>query len=226
MLVIPPIPHARPTESSDLELIAEVLGGHGARFGVLVRRHNQRLYRAARAILGDEAEAEDVVQDTYVRAYKALSSFRGDAAFSTWLTRIAVHEAIARRRARARFTDVSAAELEERSMVTDRTPEREVGDAELARLVERQIDALPDGLREVIVLRDVEDMGTAEAAEVLGLSEEALRVRLHRARRALAASVGETLELATPRAYRFLGARCDRIKDRVAAALGILLDDE
>ncbi len=111
-------------------------------------------------------------------------------------------------------------------MATDRTPEREVADAELARLVEKQIDALPDGLREALVLRDVEDMATAEAAEVLGVTEEALRVRLHRARRALAASVGEALELATPRAYRILGPRCDRIKDRVAAALGVPLDDE
>ncbi len=205
--------------------MAEVLAGDHARFGVLVRRHNQRLYRAARAILGDDAEAEDVVQDTYVRAFKSLASFRGEAQLSTWLTRIAVHEAIARRRARARLAPADGL-AEEMSMATDRTPEREVADAELARLVEKQIDALPDGLREALVLRDVEDMATAEAAEVLGVTEEALRVRLHRARRALAASVGEALELATPRAYRILGPRCDRIKDRVAAALGVPLDDE
>jgi RNA polymerase sigma-70 factor (ECF subfamily) len=223
MVVNTPGPHARPTtETSDLALVREVLAGDHARFGVLVRRHNQRLYRAARAILGDDAEAEDVVQDTYVRAFKALASFRGEAALSTWLTRIAVHEAIARRRARARLAPAD----EEAEMATDRTPEREVADAELARLVEKQIDLLPDGLREALVLRDVEDMPTAEAAEVLGVTEEALRVRLHRARRALAASVGEALEIATPRAYRILGARCDRIKDRVAAALGVPLDDE
>jgi RNA polymerase sigma-70 factor (ECF subfamily) len=207
----------------DEDLVSEVLSGRTARFGVLVRRHNQRLYRAARAILGDDAEAEDVVQDAYVRAFHALATFRGDAAFSTWLTRIAVNEAIARRRARARLADVAAEEI---PMATDRTPERELADAELARLIEQQIDALPDGLREALVLRDVEEMPTAEAADVLGVSEEALRVRLHRARRTLAAAVGEALEVATPRAYKIAGPRCDRISARVAAALGVPLDDE
>ena len=215
---------AAPAEAAvDGDLVSEVLAGRTARFGVLVRRHNQRLYRAARAILGDDAEAEDVVQDAYVRAFHALSTFRGDAAFSTWITRIAVNEAIARRRARARLADVSAEEV---PMASDRTPERELADAELARLIEQQIDALPDGLREALVLRDVEELPTAEAADVLGVTEEALRVRLHRARKALAASVGEALEIATPRAYKVLGARCDRISARVAAALGVPLDDE
>jgi len=215
-------PRADDVDGADADLVREVLAGAPARFGVLVRRHNQRLYRAARAILGDDAEAEDVVQDAYVRAFHALSSFRGDAAFSTWLTRIAVNEAIARRRARARLVDVTDLEVP----MTDRTPEREVADAELVRLLERQIDALPDGLREVLVLRDLEELATAEAADLLGLTEEALRVRLHRARRALAASVGEALEIAVPRAYRVAGARCDRITARVAAALGVPLDDD
>jgi RNA polymerase sigma-70 factor (ECF subfamily) len=217
-------PAAAPAESIvDEDLVSEVLSGRTARFGVLVRRHNQRLYRAARAILGDDAEAEDVVQDAYVRAFHALSTFRGDAAFSTWLTRIAVNEALARRRARNRFADVVPEEV---PMATARTPERELADAELGRLIEKEIDALPDGLREALVLRDVEELPTAEAAAVLGLTEEALRVRLHRARKALAASVGEALEVATPRAYKILGARCDRISARVAAALGVPLDDE
>jgi RNA polymerase sigma-70 factor (ECF subfamily) len=220
-------PHAPPTrdaaDPSDSELVASVLRGEASRFGVLVRRHNQRLYRAARAILGDDAEAEDVVQDAYVRAYHALASFRGEAAFSTWITRIAVNEAIARRRARARLADVTAEEV---PMATDRTPERDVADAELVRLIEREIDALPDGLREVLVLRDVEELGTSDAAEILGVTEEALRVRLHRARRALATAVGERLEVAAPQAYRIMGARCDRLSARVGAALGIALDDD
>jgi len=219
------VPHApdprEKTEPSDAELVAAVLGGERARFGVLVRRYNQRIYRAARAVLGDDAEAEDVVQEAYVRAYHALASFRGDAAFSTWLTRIAVNEAIARRRARARLADVTAEEV---PMATERTPEREVGDAELARVIEREIDALPDGLREVLVMRDLEEMPTADAASVLGVSEEALRVRLHRARRALATAVGEALEIAVPRAYRVAGARCDRIHARVASKLGFTLE--
>lgn len=217
-------PAPAPSDSaSDVDVVAQVLGGAPARFGVLVRRHNQRLYRAARAILGDDAEAEDVVQDAYVRAYHALATFRGDAAFSTWLTRIAVNEALARRRARGRFVDVSA---EEGPMSTDRSPERQVSDAELVQLMERELDALPDGLREVLVLRDLEEMSTTDAATTLGVTEEALRVRLHRARRALAAAVGEALEVATPKAYRVAGARCDRISARVGAALGIPLDDE
>ena len=212
----------RPVEApADDELVAEVLSGRRARFGVLVRRHNQRLYRAARAILGDDAEAEDVVQETYVRAYRNLAQFRGDAAFSTWLTRIAVHEALARRRARARLVDVP---LEEVLMADERTPERNASDAELTRVLEREIDALPDGLRAVLVLRDVDEMDTAATAIALDLAHEAVRVRLFRARRALAESVGAAIELVAPRAYRFDGARCDRITARVADALGFSLD--
>jgi RNA polymerase sigma-70 factor (ECF subfamily) len=210
------------SQAADADLIAEVLAGRRARFGVLVRRHNQRLYRAARAILGDDAEAEDVVQETYVRAYRDLARFRGEAAFSTWLTRIAVHEAIARRRARARLVDV---DLQEVPMADERDPERSASDAELTRVLEREIDALPDGLRAVLVLRDVEEMDTASTAAALDLSEEAVRVRLFRARRALAESVGAALELVAPRAYHFAGGRCDRITARVADALGFALDD-
>ena len=182
-------PAAAPADAAvDDDLVSEVLAGRTARFGVLVRRHNQRLYRAARAILGDDAEAEDVVQDAYVRAFNALSTFRGDAAFSTWITRIAVNEAIARRRARARLADVSAEEV---PMASDRTPERELADAELARLIEQQIDALPDGLREALVLRDVEELPTAEAAEVLGITTNAVKLRAFRAAEVLRAALGE-----------------------------------
>jgi RNA polymerase sigma-70 factor, ECF subfamily len=211
-----------PSQASDGDLVAAVLAGERARFGVLVRRHNQRLYRAARAILGDDAEAEDVVQDAYVRAYRNLAQFRGDAAFSTWLTRIAVHEAIARRRARARVADVAVEDL---VMASERSPEHEALHAERVRLLEREIDALPDGLRTVLVLRDVEELDTAATAETLLLSEEAVRVRLFRARRALAEAVGLAFEAVAPSAYRVAGPRCDRLSARVAAALGFPLDD-
>jgi RNA polymerase sigma-70 factor, ECF subfamily len=207
--------------TSDADLVAAVLAGDRARFGVLVRRHNQRLYRAARAVLGDDAEAEDVVQEAYVRAYRHLAQFRGEASFSTWLVRIAVHEAIARRRARSRLVELAP---EEPSMQDERSPEHHAMDAELARLLEREIDALPDGLRAVMVLRDVEEMDTAETAAVLGLSQEAVRVRLHRARRALQGALGETFERVAPATFRVAGVRCDRIAAQVEAALGFALD--
>src|SRR5689334_18198842 len=170
---------------TDDEIVAHVLAGETALFELIMRRHNQRLYRAARAIVRDEAEAEDVMQDAYVRAYTHLKQFAGKAKFSTWLTRIAVHEALARVRQRNRYTDLEPAfETSEDPMeqvASNRsTPEEQAQINELGDLLEEAIESLPPAFRGVFMLRAVEEMSTSEVAECLDLSEENVKVRLHR----------------------------------------------
>src|SRR5262249_52497204 len=151
-----------PTDDS---VIARVLAGDAGSFEVLMRRYNRRVYRAARAVLRDEAEAEDVVQDAWVRAYTNLRQFRGRASFATWLTRIAFHESLARRRYRVRHLplDEHAAALP----APTRPPEQEVGAHQVASALEAAIDALPVPYRMAFVLRDLEGLGTAATAACL-----------------------------------------------------------
>src|SRR5262245_26727948 len=172
-------------ELSDEEVVERVRRGETALFEVIMRRYNQRLYRAARAILRDDGEAEDVVQDAYVRAFTHLAQFAGRAAFGTWLTRIAVHEALARARRRGLFRPLGDEGAEGDDMTTFRSAadvEKQVADRELVRVLEAAIEALPDPFRAVFVLREIEEMSTAETAAVLDLREETVKTRLHRAR--------------------------------------------
>ena len=205
---------------SDLAVIDEVRAGDRAQFAVLVRRYNQRLFRTARAILGDDAEAEDAVQQAYLDAYRHLDQFRGDAEFGTWLTRIAVNAAIARLRGRRRLAEVTAEAPAPAGPVE--SAHDAIANQELARLIERHVDSLPEALRVVLVLRDLEDLDTAETAAVLGISSEAVRVRLHRARASLQASVAADVGRELDATFRFLGERCDRITGRVMSALAEL----
>lgn len=206
-------------ERSDSELVAAVCAGDSARFADLVRRHNQVMFRACRAILRDDTEAEDAVQAAWLSAYRALAGFRADAAFRTWVTRIAVNEATGRLRRRQRLALVP---LEDTTMAAPTDPAHDHFLQELGALLERQIDALPDGMRAVLVLRDVIELDTAETAACLGIAEEAVRVRLHRARHALARSLGDTggaVERAAPQVWRFDGERCARVQRAVMAAI-------
>lgn len=205
--------------AEDSDLVARVLHGDKAAYEVLIRRHNQRLFRAARAILRNDDEAEDVVQQGWVAAYQKLAGFRGDAALTTWLTRIVVNEALGRRRRRERGEHLALIDGQAEAAATARSPEEEAATGELGRLLEAHIDRLPDIYREVLVLRDVEEMTTAETASCLGVSEETVRVRLHRARREMQASLSEAAGMSMPHAFRFAGARCDRIAARVMAAI-------
>jgi RNA polymerase sigma-70 factor (ECF subfamily) len=198
--------------TTDAETIAAVLGGDDEQFAALVRRHNQTLFRACRAVLHDDTEAEDAVQAAWLSVYRALSSFRGDASFRTWATRIAVNEASSRLRGRRRLSLVPL----EDSMSSADDPQQEAFAGELGRLLERKIDALPDGMRAVLVLRDVIELDTAETAACLGIGQEAVRVRLHRARHALAESLSDTL---AGNVWRFDGDRCARVLGRVMAAI-------
>lgn len=206
--------------AEDTDLVARVLHGDKAAYEVLIRRHNQRLFRAARAIVRDDDEAEDVVQQVWLAAYQKLAGFRGDAALTTWLTRIVVNEALGRRRRRQRGEHhLALIDEEAQAAAGARSPEDEAATGELGRMLEAHIDRLPDIYREVLVLRDVEEMTTAETASCLGVSEETVRVRLHRARREMQSSLSEAVGVSMPHAFRFAGARCDRIAAGVMAAI-------
>ncbi len=206
---------------TDEEVVRRVLAGEGALFEILMRRYNQRLYRAVRSILpGDEDEIEDVMQQAYVNAYTHLAQFAGEAKFSTWLTRIAVHEALARRR-RQNFT-VTEAGCGEPCAEKMRTlesatldPEAESFQAELRRALEVGIGALPESYRTVFVLREVQALSTEETAECLELTADVVKTRLHRARTMLRDALFFRAGLSVESLFPFHDPRCDRVVARV-----------
>ena len=205
----------------DPEVVRRVLAGEVALFEVLVRRHDARVYRAARAILRDEDEAEDAMQAAWVRAYQHLGEWQGASSFSTWLLRIVANEALGRLRRRSRLVSVDDDEDGGGATMDPRAedPEERAAAHETIRLLERAVDALPAPYRSVYVLREVEQLSTAETAEALGLGEEAVKVRLHRARGMLRRALGEAVQRAAPEAFQFLAPRCNRMVERVMAAI-------
>jgi RNA polymerase sigma-70 factor, ECF subfamily len=214
-----PAPSAHDPDSDDA-LIHRILAGESALFERIMRRYNQRLFRAARAILRDDAEAEDVMQETYTRAFAHLGQFRGEAQLGTWLVRIAVHEAFARVRRRRRLYPLPPGDSAEAFPMLDRPtptdPEHEAHNAELRKLLERAIDELPGTYRTVFVLREVEGLSTATTAECLRVSEEVVKTRLSRARLRLREELYERAGVVAGDAFTFGAERCDRI---VAAVL-------
>jgi RNA polymerase sigma-70 factor, ECF subfamily len=200
---------------SDAEVVRRVRDGETALFEILMRRYNQRLYRVARAILRDDGEAEDVMQQAYVNAYVHLDQFAERASFSTWLTKIAVYEALARSR-RRRATEVRTVfESGEDTMTHIQTnapnPEHQAFATELRILLESSIDSLPEHHRIVFTLREIEGLSTAETAECLGISEENVKTRLHRARALLRDDLFARTGAATSGAFQFHLSRCNRV---------------
>src|SRR5687767_7512560 len=181
----------------------------------LIRLHNGTLYRTARAILRDDAEAEDAVQDAYLQAYRALGSFRGESKLSTWLVRIAANEALMRRRrnaSRAAVVQMDGTTHAEETHISDLPgPENEAERSEQRRLPEARIDALPDGYRAVFVLRAVEELTVEETAAVLAIPEATVRTRYFRARGLLRAAIADEVHQPLKGAFAFAGMRCDRI---------------
>ena len=229
-----PVPRARPEAVpptlTDGEVVARVLAGETELFEVLMRRHNQLVFRAARAIVKDDAEAEDVMQEAYVRAFTQLAQFEGRAQWSTWVTRIAVNEALGRIRRTGRFVSRGDDARQEDRMDAAQGangrlapslagPEDQAAARELGGFLERAVDGLPDIYRSVFVLREVQEMSTAEAAAALDISEELVKVRLFRARgelrRRLDARVGSALR----GVYDFHLSRCDRVVTHVIARI-------
>jgi RNA polymerase sigma-70 factor (ECF subfamily) len=204
---------------TDEEIVERVRAGETALFEILMRRYNQRLYRITRSIVGSDGEAEDVTQDAYVRSYMHLDQFDGRAKFSTWLTKIAVHEALARVRNRQRLVEIDAVigTMEDGMKLESKgpSPEQEVLTQTMRMVLEAAVDRLPETYRSVFMLREVEEMSTAETAECLDLSEEAVKVRLHRARSLLRKDIYTQTGAATATAFQFMGARCDRMVSAV-----------
>lgn len=202
---------------ADSELIEKIRAGKTALYETLMRRYNQRLYRIARVILRNPEEAEDVVQEAYVRAYTHLDQFAGAAKFSTWLTKIAIHEALARLHKRSRMgeadstKDIGKSGGMENLKSTIHNPEEQIFEKQVLELLEAAVEALPDNLRSVFVMREIEEMSTAETAECLGLSEAAVKIRLHRARKVLRQDLYLRVGAVSSQAFRFLGERCDRV---------------
>jgi RNA polymerase sigma-70 factor (ECF subfamily) len=209
---------------SDEEVVRRVGGGETALFEILMRRYNQRLFRVARAIVRDDAEAEDVLQQAYVNAYAHLDQFAGEARFATWLTRITTYEAFARLRRRGRHQETPMGEGEHTMDVfraPQPDPEQQAFNGELRRALEASLDALPEAYRTVFVLRDVEGLSTAETADCLEVSEDVVKTRLHRARALLREDLFERAGLSARNVFSFQADRCDRIVGAVLARLGV-----
>lgn len=218
------------TPASDSELVTRVAAGDAAAFTTLMRRHNRQMFRTARSILKSDAEAEDAVQEAYLRAWRAIDGFRSEAKLSTWLVRIVINESLGRlRRARS----AHALMLEPRGEPThepapahplddhaDHQPEGVAMRAEMRRLLEASIDRLPDGFRSVFILRAVEEMSVDDVAAALGLPHITVRTRLFRARLMLRQQLSRDVDPTLRDAFSFGGARCDRIVAGVLRAIG------
>ena len=210
---------------TDEEVVGRILAGQTALFEILMRRYNERMYRVSRAIVRDDSEAEDVMQQAYVNAYANLRQFAGKARFSTWLTRIAVNESLARLRHRGKYEpyDDELSRVEPfMAEPSPSDPERQAFSGELRALLEWAIEQLPDGAREVFVLREVEGLSTAEVGDALGVSEDVVKTRLSRAKTALRRTVMERTGSTAPEVFRFYRPRCDRLVARVLAVIGVI----
>ena len=210
---------------TDAEVVDRVRAGETALFEILMRRHNQRVYRVARAVVKDEAEAEDVMQQAYINAFTHLGQFERRAQFSTWLTRITVFEALARRRKRrgeepqAEVPSADGGQAIDSLMAGDADPERQAYAHELGRVLEEAVDALPESYRTVFMLREIEGLSTSETAVGLDLGEEAVKNRLHRARAMVRHSIVDRLGEAGRQAFLFHAVRCDRVVGAVLAEI-------
>lgn len=213
---------------SEAELATLARQQDGQAFRALMQRFNQPLFRTARSVVRDDAEAEDVLQEAYLRAYRALGGFRGEASLSTWLTRIVINEARRRLRKRRPVVELSAVETDQDAgrVVNfpggqSDDPEREAARAEARRLLERAVDDLPEAFRLVFILREVRECSVEETAEALDIRPETVKTRLHRARRLLRERLDERLGEAMTGAFPFLGRRCERITAAVLTRLGL-----
>ncbi|PWT92758.1 MAG: hypothetical protein C5B54_03045 [Acidobacteria bacterium] len=195
----------------DEEIVRRVLDGETELYELIMRRYNQRLYRVARSILRDDSESEDVMQDAYVRAYANLQQFSGQAKFSTWLTKIAVHEAFARLRRRKKITQLESIPAWEESMRPTEHPDKKLDSERLKSELEQQIEALPSIYRSVFIFREVEGLSTADTSVALDITEEVVKTRLHRARALLRKSIMERTKTAAREVFEFHLSRCDRV---------------
>ena len=214
---------------SDEELVDLARARDEAAVRAITKRYNRRLFRIARSILRNDAEAEDVVQETYVRAFTGLDLFRGDAGFGTWITRIAMNEALGRLRRRRPTVDWEtyggnrnqAEIIHFPASAASNDPEKAMAQSEVRAVLEQAIDELPDAFRAVFVARIVEGMSVEQTADLFGLQPETVKTRLHRARLLLREELDKQLGPALTSSFPFDGARCDRMTDAVVARICI-----
>ena len=227
MSALLPLPREAPVlrqveRPADTELIASILAGDMRAMEALMRLHNRTLYRTARAILRNEAEAEDAVQEAYLQAFRALGTFRGESKLSTWLVRITANEALMRRRRNARTAVAAAPDFDPDSLASGEAgPESDAQRGEMRRLLEARIEALPDSYREVFMLRGLEELSVEETAAVLGIPEATVRTRYFRARGLLRQSMAGDVDTTLEDAFAFAGLRCDRMIREVFARLQV-----
>jgi len=216
-------------KTPDPELARRVADGDREAFKVMMKRHNQALFRTARAILKNDEEAEDCVQESWLHAHRSMGSFRGDAKLSTWLVRIAVNESLGRLRRSRRGAEVIPMSVDDTDVPMQENmpdeshaaaPEVQALRGEVRKLIESRIDKLPDAFRTVFVLRAVEEMSVEETAAALDIPEATVRTRFFRARSLLRESLSREMDVAVEGAFSFLGERCDRIAAAVLARLG------
>ena len=213
---------------SDAELATQAAAGDPSAFEAIMRRHNRALFRTARAILRDDAEAEDALQEAYLQAYRTLGSYRGEARLSTWLARVVANEALMRLRKHARRNAIvpiraglAEDEIDQRMEGSmDEDPETSARRAEIRKLLEQRIDALPNAYRSVFMLRAVEEYSVEETAAILQVPEATVRSRFFRARSLLREGLASEADLATTEAFAFAGERCDRVVAQVMQRLG------
>ena len=222
MRPVDPSEAVRVEDLDDAALVERAQQRDGAAFWLIIKRHNQRLHRVARAVLEDDTEAEDVVQETYIHAFTHLSDFRAEAQLSTWLTRIALNEALGRRRKRRPMVDVKAIEGMAAPFSSHKAdPEEATALAEIRSLLERAVDGLSEPFRIVFVMRDIEEMSTEETALLLGLRPQTVKTRLHRARSLLRQALQDRFAAVFTDTFPFAGERCDRFTQSVLDRLGV-----
>ena len=223
-----PLPRAGLLDTPDEELARRVAKGDPAAFEALMRRHNRTMFRTARAILHDDAEAEDALQEAYLQAYRTIGGFRGEAKFSTWMARVVANEALARLRKQVRRAAIvplqGGVEIDEVNPTTedsmDKGPETAARRAEMRKILEKRIDALPGAYRPVFMLRAVEEYSVEETAAILQIPEATVRSRFHRARSRLREKLASEVDLAYEEVFGFAGQRCDRIVATVMQRIG------
>ena len=210
--------------SGDLELAQRAMARDGAAFRTIIKTHNQRLYRIARGVVRNDSEAEDIVQEAYVRVFAHLESFRGDASLATWLSRIVINEALGRLRKRRRtvaMPENPQAEIIQFPLNPSDDPERTMAQRQILALVERATDSLPDLYRMVFVARVIEGLSIEETADLLGVRPQTVKTRLHRARALVRKALDDQIGPVLLDAFPFAGRRCERLTSAVMRRLGL-----
>ena len=210
--------------SGDMQLVRRALAREGDAFRTIIKMHNQRLYRIARGVVRNDSEAEDIVQEAYVRAFAHLDAFRGDASLATWLSRIVINEALGRLRKRRRtvaMPENPQAEIIRFPLNPSDDPERTMAQRQILQLVERATDSLPDVYRTVFVARVIEGLSIEETADLLGVRPQTVKTRLHRARALVRKALDDQIGPVLLDAFPFAGRRCERLTSAVMQRLGL-----